>query len=167
MNQRRSSTGYASVDTAIDDLWMAINDSMASSSTTIIGGTTLTTEGGIAVPITNGSGVRLYKGYLVTTGSGIGIVDIAAIGEHYLSGVIYEEIAPYKTGLMVITGFCDVYFNSGGSTLNEYFRINKTGDTGATNGYAESSDRYDNTRTGGQVNETRSGEGIARCLLRR
>ncbi|MBT8489893.1 MAG: hypothetical protein KJN62_02475 [Deltaproteobacteria bacterium] len=172
----RKTTGFPSVDKVTDDIYRLLKKVEAGvSSGSDPGVYIITPLGGIAMRVTNVAGYKLQTGYLVQMSATANrSVILAPQGTYFnVAGVVYTDIANGEEGYVVTTGPCDVYFNSNGATAGDYFRISLTTDTANNdNGKAHSAsgsgsipeDRFDLVRFLGFVQDTITGEGLARCV---
>lgn len=172
MYTRKSTTGFTGVDRALDDLIAYINRMGKSSGVTAQATEyPMTSEGGLYITGTNGMGYKLNKGLLVKTSTVSNLTFVIAVeGDYNISGVIYEDVESGGTCKVVVSGPADVFFNSNGATRGNYVRMSKAADTVNTDtGKAQSDDiaRVDPLRLIGWVFESRSGEGLSRCILKR
>lgn len=133
----------------------------------------MTPEGGYAVLLTNRTGGPSVKGEVVTASSGYDnsvskiVVDVPSpIGVFYNSGV-----ADGQPAWVVVSGVADVYF-VGSTTRGHLARGFVTGDVGYVSGQAISeavpsppfaTDKHFYEM--GHVLETRTGAGLAKCIL--
>lgn len=133
----------------------------------------VTDIGGIAFRVSNLSGVLLPKGYVVkvsqsSTGLGVTLSDE---DDFEFTGVVWEPIPPYSlTGYAVMFGPADVWFNSLGSTSGHGIRMSRSDDTvndDTGKACSVSTNEIDIIAYSGQASETRVGEGLARCVLKR
>lgn len=172
MYKRPSTSGSKVIDKLFDYV-IAILNTMAKSS--VSSGPAqkvvpVTDEGGMYVTGINGMGFKLAKGTLVkvsTTTSGQFI--ITNEDDYNVAGIVYEDTLPGAVLKVVYSGNVYVYFNSGGSTMGDYFRMSRSGDTANTDdGKAHSqSSRPDALWLKGYVQETIAGEGVALCTILR
>jgi len=172
MYLKKSSSGLPTVDRCFDDLIAYINRQGSSSGTVSVATTyPITAEGGFYITGINGMGYKLNKGLLVKTSLTTDLTFVIAVENDYnISGVIYEDVESGGLCKVIVSGPADVYFNSNGATRENYVRMSKSADTGYTdNGRAQSDSisRVDPLRLLGWVFESRSGEGLARCILKR
>jgi len=169
----KNKTGLNTVDKAIAEIYRILNS--------ISGGTgasgswssvtpavyPITVEGGFYVTGKNGNGFTLPKGTLVKVSTvEDGAFIIAEEEDYNIAGVIYDRVAPGKIAKVVIFGAVDVMFNASGATKGHYFHMSKISDTAGT-AQSASIDRIDMLRILGWVWESRSGSGLARCILKR
>jgi hypothetical protein len=133
----------------------------------------LTPEGGIAIPMINDTGTTTVKGYLVDVSTNItNAFKIAPIDDLDVIGIVYESgITQGNSCYIVIQGYADVYFATSTARGN-YARLCNSSDTGKANGYAFAENvpttpfATDNHfREIGHVSESRTGAGLARCVL--
>jgi len=96
-----------------------------------------TSEGGLAVRLTNMTGSNSIKGYCVTPGSNYdNAVKLVAIDIPDCIGVFYESgIAHGAEAWVVVSGIADVYF-SNGATRGYLARTGLSADTGEVYGQA-------------------------------
>ena len=133
----------------------------------------ITTEGGLAVKLTNKTGGASIKGYCVTTSDAENnAVKLVPIGEPNCIGVFYESgIADSAEAWVVVAGIADVYFWD--STVRGYLaRTGIAADTGEISGQAVAevvpsppfaTDKH--FCEIGHVLETRTGAGLAKVVL--
>lgn len=167
---RKRTTGYYNTDSAIDDIYEILNTIEPSSSTTTPGEIIRTPEGGYGFTMSNGGGTIISKGFLVSGTSTDNTIITAPIDSYNIIGVAYDDISVYGSGLIIFFGLVDVYFDSGGASSGDYyFRVTKSNDSSPTAGVAhsESTDRIDRGRLLGFPIETKTSEGLARCVLKR
>lgn len=133
----------------------------------------ITTEGGLAVLLTNRTGGNSVKGYCVTTDTANNnAVKLVPIQEPNCIGVFYEsDVADGSEAWIVISGIADVYY--WGSTTRGYLsRTGLTADTGEVAGQAMTeavptspfaTDKH--FCEIGHCLETRTGAGLAKTVL--
>lgn len=135
--------------------------------------TKITPEGGLAVKRINKTGAASVKGYCVTTSDAVNnSVKLVPVDVPNCIGVFYESgVADGSDAWIVISGIADVYF-WGSTTRGHLARTGLTVDTGEVSGQATSeaiptspfaSDKH--FCEIGHVLETRSGAGLAKCVL--
>lgn len=148
--------------------WSAVQQTSPTSSKIMF-----TPEGGIAVKLTNKTGVASVKGstcHVSTTTNNA--VQYTPIGEPDTIGVMYEDgVADGAETWIVVSGIADVLFV--GSTTREYLaRTFISGDAGAVAGKAMAepiptspfaTDKH--FAEIGHVLESRTGAGLAKCIL--
>ena len=166
----RRKTGLNNVDQVIDDIYRILNRLISAQNTGAVDTNLITTlEGGLAIRVTNGESFILPKGFLVRASSVDNRTVLLAVeGDYDIVGVVYNPIAPGDAGYVVVVGNADVWFNANGSTRRHYFRMSKTADTvnaDAGKAQSDSINRIDTIRLKGYVFDTRTGEGLSRCVL--
>lgn len=174
---RKYSTGSSITDRVIDDFIDFYNrNNIPPSGTGTIQDNPyykLTDIGGHAFRVSNKYGSLLNKGYVtkISPSSTDFGVTLSIEDDFEFTGVVWEPIPAYSTvGYIVMFGPADAYFNSLGSTAGHAVRMSRSDDTVNTDtGKACSVDtnEIDVVAYSGQVSETRSGEGLARCILKR
>lgn len=132
----------------------------------------ITPEGGEAVLVHNFSGIVLEKGYLVRVSeySTANSVTIAREDDYDIAGVVYEQIPVNGLGYMVVGGYADVFFNANGATARGYFQMSRGSSTvNVDDGKAQyhAVAKPDSLWLLGYVFESRTGEGLARCLIKK
>lgn len=132
-----------------------------------------TAEGGLAVKLINKTGAPTVKGYCVSVGSAADNgVHLVAVGAPDCIGVFYEsDVAADEATWVVISGIADVYFWT--DTVRGYFvRTGTASDTGEVSGQAIAeavpttpfaTDKH--FMEIGHCIETRTGAGLAKCVL--
>lgn len=132
-----------------------------------------TTDGGIAIKKTNKTGGASVKGYCVTADdSANNAVKLVPVGDPDCIGVFLEsDIADGSEAWIVVSGIADVYF-WGSTTRGQLARTGIAADTGEVAGQALSeaiptspfaTDKH--FCEVGHVLETRTGAGLAKCVL--
>jgi len=171
MYQRKSTTGFATVDRAFDDLIAYINRMGGSTGATgAITQYPITTEGGFYIAGINGMGYKLQRGVLVKASTTDTQKFIICNEDNYnVSGIIYEDSNPGEACKVIVSGYAQVYFNSNGATMGDYFRMSKTADTVNTDtGKAQSqSTKPDALWLKGFVHQSVVGSGLALCSILR
>lgn len=173
--QRKRTTGNNSVDRALDDIYYILNhlnQSGGSGGGSSSGQWIITDIGGLACIVQNLSGGVIPAGYLVkaSPASTLRAVTLANENDFDVVGVAYKEIHAYALGYIVVTGPCDVYFNSNGSFAGGYYQMSRDDSTGNDDtGKAQCGDvnDADTIAVAGYTFQTRTGEGIARCIKTR
>lgn len=133
----------------------------------------ITAGGGLAVKLTNKVGAPSVKGFLVTSSSETGnAVQLCEVGVPNCIGVFLDsDVADGDDAWVVVNGIADVYF-SGDTVSGHLARVGLTTDTGEMNGQAISeaiptspfaTDKH--FCEIGHVLETRTGAGLAKCIL--
>jgi hypothetical protein len=132
----------------------------------------ITTEGGLAIKLTNKTGAPSVKGYCATAGSVNNSVILVPIDTPNCIGIFYESgIADSAEAWIVISGIADVYF-WGSTTAGYLARTGLTSDTGEVSGNAISeavptspfaTDKH--FCEIGHCLETRTGAGLAKVNL--
>jgi hypothetical protein len=165
--KRKATTGSKSTDNELDRIYSAIMglSSAKSTATTTNTNSIVTDLGATAYKVQNNSGILLPAGYIVEIyNSGI---TFSPENSRSVCAVIYKPILPYGEGYIIINGPCMVYFNSNGSTSGHHFRMSKSSDTAYDDfGKANSApiNGADPMMLMGHVWETRTGEGLAKCI---
>lgn len=169
----KNKTGLNTVDKAIAEIYRILNGIVGGASASGSGSSVtpavypITVEGGFYVTGKNGNGFTLPKGALVKVST---VEDGAFVlideGDYNVAGVVYDRVASGKIAKVIVFGAVDVAFCAPGATRGHYFYASKIADTG---GSAQSAaiDRIDMLRMLGWVWESRSGAGLARCILKR
>lgn len=132
-----------------------------------------TEDGGLAIKLTNKTGAASVKGYLVHNSSAVdNAVVLSQIDIPDCVGVFLEsDVADGEEAWIAVAGIADVYF-SGDSTRGHMARVGVSQDTGKANGQAISeaiptspfaSDKH--FAEIGHVLESRTGAGLAKCVL--
>lgn len=132
-----------------------------------------TTEGGIAIKITNKTGSASVKGTLVMASHTVAsAASLEALGEIDTIGIVYEDgVADGSDVWIVVAGIADVYF-IGSTSLGHYARGCVAADNGAEAGKAVSEAVPTNPAATdkhfgeiGHLLEARVGAGLAKCVL--
>lgn len=172
MYKRSFSSGSRIIDKLFDEVYKILNtiQKLSVTSGAVQKVVPITDEGGLYVTGVNGMGFKLSKGTLVkvsTTTSGQFV--ITNQDDYNVAGIVYEDTLPGAVLKVVYSGNVYVYFNSEGSTMGDYFRMSRSGDTANTDdGKAHSqSSRPDALWLKGYVQETIAGEGLALCTILR
>lgn len=173
--QRKRTTGVISIDRALDDIYHILNhlnQSGGGGGGSSSGQWIITDIGGLACIVQNLSGGVIPAGYLVkaSPASTLRAVTLANENDFDVAGVAYKEIPAYALGYIVVSGPCDVYFNSNGSFAGGYYQMSRDDSTGNDDtGKAQCGDvdEPDTIAVLGYVFQTRTGEGIARCIKTR
>lgn len=129
--------------------------------------------GGMAIKVTNRTGAATIQGYLVSTSSNYNnAVELTAIGVPDCVGVFLESgVANGEEAWVVVSGMAMVYFFAS-STRGHMARMGIASDTGEVTGQALSeavptspfaTDKH--FAEIGHVLESRTGAGLARCIL--
>lgn len=130
----------------------------------------ITAEGGIAVQLTNESGVASVKGQIVSSkGTVARAFDLTPVDANHVLGVVYEDgIADAAECWVVVGGIAQVLMKNA-ATMGHICRIPLTADDGEAAGYA-----MDAAQSGtasvykiGDVLETQDAEVLCRVLLSR
>jgi hypothetical protein len=97
-----------------------------------------TPEGGFYITLTNKTGGATTKGYLVRASSTTAnAFDYVESEEPDIFGVVYDAgIADGSECRIVVSGIADVYVNADGASLEDFVRMNTTGDTSTADGIA-------------------------------
>lgn len=133
----------------------------------------LTAEGGVAIKVTNKTGASSVKGYLVSSSTAVNnAVILTSVGVPDCIGVCYEAgVADGQDMWVVVSGIADVYFWAN-TVRGNFARIGWDTDTGEAAGQAISeavpttpfaTDKHFGEI--GHVLETRTGAGLAKCVL--
>jgi hypothetical protein len=173
--QRKRTTGVISIDRALDDIYHILNhlnQSGGGGGGSSSGQWIITDIGGLACIVQNLSGGVIPAGYLVkaSPASTLRAVTLANENDFDIAGVAYKEIPAYALGYIVVSGPCDVYFNSNGSFAGGYYQMSRddsTGNDDTGKAHCGSVAEPDIISVLGYVFQARSVEGLARCILKR
>ena len=169
----RKTSGIKPVDTVFEDVYRILNGlNTLSGSASSSGGFIITEIGGLACLVHNQSGVVLPEGYLVRASeySTLRSVTLARENDFDVPGIVYKEIPVNALGYMVFAGPCDVWFNANGSFARGYVQMSRdysTGNDDTGKAQCGNVDDPDSIAVLGYVFQTRSGEGLARCIKTR
>jgi glycine/serine hydroxymethyltransferase len=134
----------------------------------------ITPEGGFYVWLTNKTGGSTTKGYAVKASSTTAnAFEYCSSNDPDIIGVVYDaSIADGSACRIVFAGIADVYVNADGASLQDFVRMNATGDTSTAAGVcvAEAvpsspfaTDKH--FQEMGHALESRVGAGLIKCLL--
>jgi hypothetical protein len=134
----------------------------------------VTPEGGFYVTLTNKTGGATTKGYLVKGSSTTAnAFEYCSSNDPDIFGVVYEAgIADGSACRIVFTGIADVYVSADGASLQDFVRMNATGDTSTADGVATAeavpsspfaTDKH--FQEIGHALEARGDAGLIKCML--
>ena len=168
-----------SKDRCIDDIYEILNilGKYASFTSATSSGLQIVTDiGGIACQFYNSSGVYLNKGSLVRANDVSSLIGITlcTYNDFDCIGSVYKGIPPNSLGYVTTYGPCDVLFNANGSFARGYFQMSRNDDAFPATGNDDTGKAQcwnvgnpDTIAVLGYVFQTRTGEGLARCFIKR
>ena len=133
-----------------------------------------TPEGGFFVTLTNKTGGATTKGYLCGPSSGTANAFTYAPSEAPdIIGIVYDAgIADGAECRIVVAGIADVYVSADGASLEDFVRMNTSGDTSTASGVATaeavpsspfSTDKH--FQEVGHAIEARGDAGLIKCVI--